>query len=136
MSILERLGSDMVAAAKARESERLGVIRYVRSETKNREIELGRDLEDGDVVEILSRVAKKHRESIEQFTVGGRDDLVEREKRQLAVVEEYLPEQLSEAEVAALLDEIVEETGASCPGDLGAVMKAMVRSRLAESADG
>ncbi|MCK4409519.1 MAG: GatB/YqeY domain-containing protein, partial [Candidatus Eisenbacteria sp.] len=96
MTILERLESDMIKAAKARDSERLGVIRFVRSKTKNRQIELKRELKDEDVNEILARIAKQHRESIEQFQEGGRDELVERERGQLAIIEDYLPAQLGE----------------------------------------
>jgi len=70
MNILERLENDMIKAAKARDSERLGAIRFVRSQTKNRQIELMRDLKDEDVVEILARIAKQHGESIEQFHEG------------------------------------------------------------------
>ena len=135
MSILERLERDMVKAAKARESERLGVIRFVRSQTKNRQIELGRELEDDDVLEILVRIAKQHRESIEQFTEGGRDDLVAQEHGRLAVVEEYLPAKLTEQEPADILSEVIEETGATGPRDIGLVMKA-VMPRVKGRADG
>jgi len=126
MTILERLERDMIAATKAREAERLRVIRYVRSEAKNREIELGRPLDDSDVVEVLARLAKKHRESIEQFEKGRRDDLVGRERRALAVIEEYLPAPLDEKELAAVVDEILAAVGAKGPGDLGAVMRAIM----------
>lgn len=151
MSILERLGRDMIEATKARETERLGVIRFVRSELKNRQIELGRDLEDEDAIEVLARVAKRHNESIAQFTEGGRDDLVESERRQLAVVQTYLPEKLGEAEIAVLIEQAIEETGAAGRGGFGLVMKAvmakakgradgnavkqMVQARLAEPAE-
>ncbi|MCK4679752.1 GatB/YqeY domain-containing protein, partial [bacterium] len=103
MNLLERLESDMIKAAKARDSERLGAIRFVRSRTKNRQIELRRELKDEDVVEVLSRIAKQHRESIEQFQEGGRDELVEHERRQLSVIEEYLPAQLGEQELLEIL---------------------------------
>ena len=72
MSILDRLKDDMIEATKARESERLGVIRFVRSEMKYRAIELGRDLKDEDAIEVLSRVAKRHREAIDQLLAGGK----------------------------------------------------------------
>ena len=135
MNILERLESDMVKAAKARDSERLGVIRFVRSRTKNLEIELRRELKDEDVVEVLARIAKQHKESIEQFQEGGRDELVERERRQLAVVEEYLPAQLGEQELLEILSEVVEETGAAGPRDIGVVMKTIM-PRIKGRADG
>ena len=135
MKLLERLDGDMVKAAKAREAERLGVIRFVRAQTKNRRIELQRDLKDEDVVEVLARIAKQHREAIEQFSHGGREDLVERERRQLAIVEEYLPEQLGEQELLDILSEVVAETGAEGPGDMGKVMKAIM-PRVKGRADG
>ena len=135
MNILERLENDMNKAAKARDSERLGAIRFVRSQTKNRQIELRRDLKDEDVVEVLARIAKQHRESIEQFESGGRDDHVEHERSQLAVIEEYLPSQLGEQELLDVLAEVIEETGAAGPGDMGKVMKAIM-PRIKGRADG
>ncbi|MFH1689041.1 MAG: GatB/YqeY domain-containing protein [Candidatus Eisenbacteria bacterium] len=135
MNLLERLNDDMVKAAKARDSERLGAIRFVRSQTKNRQIELKRELKDEDVIEVLSRIAKQHGESIEQFEGGGRAELVERERRQLAVVKEYLPEQLGEQELLEILYGVIKETGAAGPRDIGAVMKAIM-PRVKRRADG
>jgi uncharacterized protein YqeY len=135
MNLLERLESDMVKAAKARDSERLGAIRFVRSQTKNRQIELKRELKDEDVVEVLSRIAKQHRESIEQFQEGGRDELVKHERRQLSVIEEYLPAQLGEQELLEILSGVIEETGAAGPRDIGTVMKTIM-PRVKGLADG
>ncbi len=135
MNLLERLESDMIKAAKARDSERLGAIRFVRSQTKNRQIELRRELKDEDVVEVLSRIAKQHRESIEQFQEGGRDELVKHERRQLSVVEEYLPAQLGEQELLEILSGVIEETGAAGPRDIGMVMKTIM-PRVKGRADG
>ena len=135
MNLLERLESDMVKAAKARDSERLGAIRFVRSRAKNRQIELKRELKDEDVVEVLSRIAKQHRESIEQFQEGGRDELVEHERRQLSVIEEYLPAQLGEQELLEILSGVIEETGAAGPRDIGMVMKTIM-PRVKGLADG
>jgi uncharacterized protein YqeY len=135
MNLLERLESDMIKAAKARDSERLGAIRFVRSQTKNRQIELRRELKDEDVVEVLSRIAKQHRESIEQFQEGGRNELVKHERRQLSVVEEYLPAQLGEQELLEILSGVIEETGAAGPRDIGMVMKTIM-PRVKGRADG
>ncbi len=135
MSILDRLKRDMIEATKARESERLGVIRFVRSEMKNRAIELGRDLKDEDALEVLARVAKRHREAIDQFGPAGRDDLVVREKASLAVVSQYLPEQLSEDEIFSLVKEAVAESGATSLREMGLVMKA-VMPKMKGRADG
>lgn len=137
MGLLDRLDRDMVKATKSRDSERLGVIRFLRSEIKNLEIELGRKPDDTEVVSVLSRVAKRHRESIEQFRQGGRDDLVEKEERQSAIVKEYMPEQLSHDEIAELVDQVIRDAEARGPSDLGRVMGAMmpkVRGRADGSA--
>jgi uncharacterized protein YqeY len=135
MSILERLKSDMIEATKARNSERLGVIRFVRSEMLNRKIELGRDLDDEDAVEVLARLAKRHRESIAQFGPAGRNDLVAKEEAGLAVVSEYLPEQLGEAELSSLVDEAIAESGATSIREMGLVMKS-VMPKVKGRADG
>ncbi|MBN2564366.1 MAG: GatB/YqeY domain-containing protein [Candidatus Eisenbacteria bacterium] len=126
MSILERLENDMKKAAKARDTERLGVIRFVRSQTKNLEIELMRKLADEDVIGVLAKLAKQHREAIEQFTAGGRAELVAAEERKLGIVTEYLPAPLDESELQDIVSAAIEETGASTPGDMGLVMKAVM----------
>jgi uncharacterized protein YqeY len=135
MSILERLEQDMKKAAKARDSERLGVIRFVRSQTKNREIELKRKLTDEDVLGVLAKLAKQHREAIEQFGEGGRDELVAAERRKLEVVNEYLPAPLDDRELEQIILEIIDETGAAGPRDMGLVMKSLM-PRVKGRADG
>lgn len=135
MGILERLERDMIEAAKSRDSVRLGAIRFARSELVNRRIALGRDLEDDDVIEVLARIAKRHRESIEQFESAARQDLVAKETNELAVVESYLPEKLSESEIADLIEAAIGETGAAGPRDVGRVM-GVVMPRVKGRADG
>lgn len=123
MTILDRLERDMIEAAKARDNARLGAIRFARSELGNRRIEVGRELDESDAIDVLSRIAKQHRESIEQFAGAGRDDLVDRERAQLGVIEQYLPEKLTEEELRSIIDEAIAETGASSMKDMGTVMK-------------
>jgi uncharacterized protein YqeY len=135
MSILERLEQDMKKAAKARDSERLGVIRYVRAQAKNRSIELGRELEDEDVLGVLAKLARQHAESIEQFTVGGRDELVAAERRKLDVLKEYLPAELGDDELDEIVRAVIDETGAEGPRDIGVVMKTLM-PRVRGRADG
>lgn len=125
----------MVEAAKARETARLGAIRFARSELKNHELKLGRELKDEDTMFVLNRIAKRHRESIEQFNGAGRDDLVSHESAQLAVIEEYLPEKLSHEELLSMVDEVIAESGASSIADLGTVMKAVMQ-KVKGRADG
>lgn len=126
MGIPDRIERDMVEAAKARDAARLGAIRYVRSEARNLEIELGRELREDDYVAILSRLVKQHREALEQFEGAGRDDLVEKERERLQVISGYLPEQLSESELREIVAGALDETDASGPGDMGVVMKAVM----------
>ncbi|MBD3349483.1 MAG: GatB/YqeY domain-containing protein [Candidatus Eisenbacteria bacterium] len=135
MTILDRLERDMKEAARARDSARLGAIRFARSELGNRRIEVGRELDESDVTDVLSRIAKRHRESIEQFAGAGRDDLVDRERAQLEVIEEYLPEKLTREELLSIIGEAIEETGASSMRDMGAVMK-VVMPRVMGRAEG
>ena len=135
MGLLERLDSDMVEAAKARESERLGAIRYVRSELNNQRIALGHDLSEDEAVDVVTRVAKKLREAVEQFAGAGRDDIADPERRKLEVVQSYLPEQLSGEELRQLVAQAVDETGATSARDLGSVMKT-VMPRVKGRADG
>ena len=126
MGLLERLERDMVAAQKAREPERLDAIRYVRSELTNRRIDLGHELEEKDALDVLSRVAKKLKEAVEQFEGAGRDDIAAPERRKLEVVEDYLPERMSEEELREIVGAAIRDTGASSSRDLGAVMKTVM----------
>lgn len=125
MSLKDRLLQDMKAAMKEREAgkTRLAVIRMVRSAIKNREIELGRELADPEVLEVLTREVKIRRESLPDYERSGREELVAQLKEEIAVLMAYLPEQLSEAEIEALVREAIAQTAASGPRDLGKVMK-------------
>ena len=130
-----RLDDDLKAALRAGDKLRLGAIRRARAALKNAEIEARGDLPEEAQTRVLRGLVKQHRESIEQFRAGGRDDLVEREEREMSVIEGYLPALLDEAAIAAVVDEVVAAEGAAGPADLGRVMKAAM-SRLAGRADG
>ena len=122
-------------AMRARDQRRTSTLRMAMAAAKNRQIELGRALTDEDMVEVLSRQVKQRRESIEQFRAGGREEMARSEEAEAEILGEFLPEQLSEAELAALVDEAVGSTGASGPGDMGKVMGA-VMPRTKGRADG
>jgi uncharacterized protein YqeY len=107
MTLQERLLQDMKAAMKAKEKITLAAIRFARSAMKNREIELGKQLEEEDALKVIVSLVKQHKDSIEQYQQGGRDDLVEREQAELAVLEAYLPQQLSEEDIRALVTEAI-----------------------------
>lgn len=126
MSINENLNAAMKEAMKAKDSLRLGTVRMVRAAIKNKEIDERRELEDQDVIGVLSTLAKQRRDSIEAYRESGRTDLAEKEEAELAVIQEFLPQQLSTEELAAIIDSAVLETGASSPKDMGGVMKVVV----------
>lgn len=130
-----RLDDDLKAAMREGDKLRLGAIRRARAALKNAEIEARGDLSEESQTRVLRGLVKQHRESIEQFRAGGRDDLVEREEREMSVLEGYLPALLDEAAIAAVVDEVVAAEGAAGPADLGRVMRAAM-SRLAGRADG
>ena len=133
--LAERLDSDLKDAMRAGEKVRLGTIRRARAALKNAEIETRGALGDDATVKVLRGLVKQHRESIEQFRAGGRDDLVARESEEMAVLEGYLPAQMDEAAITAVVTEVIASEGASGPGDLGRVMKAAM-ARMGGQADG
>jgi uncharacterized protein YqeY len=130
-----RLDSDMKDAMRARDTVRLGAIRRARAALKNAEIEARGPLGDEAAVRVLRGLVKQHRESIEGFTAGGRDDLVARESAEMEVLEAYLPAQMDDAAIEAVVAEVIASEGASSPADTGRVMKA-VMGRVGGQADG
>ncbi|ADU96496.1 GatB/YqeY domain-containing protein [Thermovibrio ammonificans] len=135
MGLKERLKADMKEALKAKDKVKLSTIRMINSLIKNAEIEKRGELTDDEIVQLLMRYAKQRREAIEMYEKGGRPDLVEKEKAELAVVESYLPKQLSEEELVELVKQVIAEVGASSPKDMGKVMKA-VMPKVKGRADG
>jgi uncharacterized protein YqeY len=122
----EKIATDMRDAMKAREQLRVATLRMLMAAVKNTEVEKLHELSDDEVLEVVVREAKRRRESIDAFKQGGRDDLVQKEGDELAVLEAYLPERLSDEELAKLVDEAIAETGASTPKQMGGVMKALM----------
>ncbi|TCK05225.1 GatB/YqeY domain-containing protein [Phorcysia thermohydrogeniphila] len=123
MGLKERLLQDMKEAMRAKDKVKLSTIRMINSLIKNAEIDKRGELTDDEIVQLLMKYAKQRREAIEMYEKGGRQDLVEKEKAELAVVESYLPKQLSEEEIRELVREAIEVVGASSPKDLGKVMQ-------------
>ena len=126
MSIKDQLMEDLKTAMRSRDAARTGVLRYLRSEIHNQEIEDGKDLDDNGVMAVLERQAKQRHDSIDAFKQGNRPDLVEKEEAQLAVIMGYLPQQLSDDEIAEIARGVIADVGASSPGDMGRVMGAMM----------
>ena len=122
MTMKSRLEDDVKQAMRNRDVLRRDVIRYLRSEIRNQEIRVQDDLDDQAVVQVLSRQAQQRRDSIEAFSEGKRTDLVEKEQAELAIIMEYLPQQMTREEIAALVRQVIDDVGASGPGDMGKVM--------------
>ena len=135
MALRERLSEEMKNAMKARDDLRLSAIRLIRSAVKNKDIELKRELNDQEIVEVVATLGKQRRESIRMFTDAGRTDLVEKEEKELAVLLDFLPQQLSREEIAALVEKAIAECGAQGGKDMGKVMKALM-PHVAGRADG
>jgi len=131
----DSIANEMREAMKAREPVRVGALRMLMAAVKNTEVEKLHELSDDEVLEVIAREAKRRRESIEAFEKGGRTDLVDKESGELTVLEAYLPEKLSDDELASLVDQAIAETGASTPKQMGEVMKALM-PKLRGRADG
>ena len=125
-AIKTKLEDDLKRAMRERNAPRRDVIRYIRSEIRNQEIRLRRDLEDDDAIQVLSRQAQQRRDSIEAFQSANRQDLVDKERAELEIITEYLPRQMGEDEIRALVAQTVAETGAAGPRDMGKVMSAIM----------
>jgi uncharacterized protein YqeY len=136
MSLEEKLNEDLKNALKAGEKTKISTLRMTINEIKNRKIaDRSEKLEDEKVVGIIQKKVRQHKESIEQFKRGGREDLAKKEEEELAVLKEYMPEEISPEELEKIVSESIAETGASSPKDMGKVMKA-VMGRVQGRADG
>lgn len=135
MSLAARVEADIKAALKSRDELTTSCLRLARNALKNKEKELRRPLEEQEEIAIFKTLVKQRRESIEKFVQGGRQDLADREAAELAIIEGYLPAQLGEAQIMAVLDQIFAELKPQGPQDTGRVMKAAM-ARLGQAADG
>lgn len=135
MSLKEQLNDAMKQAMKARDDLRLSAVRMVRSMVKNREIDLKRELDDQGIVEVISTLVKQRRESIRLYQDGNRQDLVDKEEAEMAILLQFLPVQLNKDEIAELVSRSIRETGAQGVKDMGKVMKALT-SLTSGRADG
>jgi len=122
MTLLERLTADLKESLRQGDKLRSSVIRLAKAAIHNAEIAKGRPLEEGEVLEVLSRQVKQRRESITEFEKAGREDLLSKEKAELSILLEYLPQQLSREEIAAAVRQVIQEVGAQGPRDKGRVM--------------
>ena len=135
MSLRERLNDELKTSMKSKDELKLSVIRMVRSSVKNREIELKHELDDREITEIVSTLCKQRRESIRLFGDANRQDLVDKEEKELALLMEFLPQQLTREELEDIVIKAIAECGAQGSKDMGRVMKAL-QPGVAGRADG
>jgi len=135
MSLRERLSEQMKDAMRAKDSLRLSSIRLIRSAVKNKDIDIKREIAEQEIVEVIATLVKQRRESIRLFGEAGRQDLVEKEEKELVDLLGFLPQQLSREAVAELVDRVIVECGAQGGKDMGRVMKALM-PHVAGRADG
>jgi len=134
MSLKARITEDMKAAMRAKEAVRLSTIRLLLAAMKQREVDERITLDDAAVVAVVEKMIKQRKDSIAQYEKAARQDLADKEKYEISVLEAYLPQQLSQAEIEAIVAEAVASTGASSPADMGKVM-GVVKPKLAGRAD-
>ena len=133
-SLKERISQDTKDAMRAKDKARLGVLRLVSAAIKQKEVDERTEVDDVGVLAILEKMVKQRRDSIAQYEKAGRDDLLEQEQFEVGIIQEFMPEQLSETEIEALVDEAVQASGAASMKDMGKVMD-MLKPKLAGRAD-
>jgi uncharacterized protein YqeY len=124
--MIKKIEAGMVVAAKGKDKLRLSALRLIKSALHNKEIDARRELKEEEVLQVLSSMVKQRKDSIEQFTNGGRMDLAEKEEKELRVIQEFMPEQMSEEDIEAAIVKAIDEVGAASPRDMGKVMKALM----------
>jgi len=131
MTIIEKIAADLTAAMKAQDAPRTGVLRMAKAALKNKEIDKKAPLDEAEAIRVLQGLVKQREDSVEQFTKGNRPDLAAKEKAEIDVLRAYLPQEASDADVAAAVEAAVAETGAASPKDMGKVMKAAMAALAA-----
>ena len=136
MSLGEQIVSDLTVAMKAQDAQRTSTLRMVKAAMMNRKIEKGAELDDDDVQKLLRSLVKQRRDSIEQYEKAGRQELVDKEAAEIAVIETYLPQAASVDEIEQAVVAAIAETGATSMKDMGKVMKAAQEALSGKNADG
>ena len=136
MTLAEKIQKDLVEAMRAKDELRLSVVRGIKAAIKHREIEKMRALDEPESIQILQTLVKQRKESIEQFTKGNRQELADKETKELAILEHYLPASASTLEMNAAIDKAIAETGANSMKQMGAVVKAAKSALEGKSVDG
>ena len=126
MALREKLDEDLKSAMRAKDSLRMNTVRALKSAVKYREIELMKPLDDAGILGVVATEIKRRRDSVEQYRAGNRADLADKEDAEIKILQEFLPQQLTQAEVEAKVAEVIARVGAQGPKDMGAVMKALL----------
>ncbi|MCC2639778.1 MAG: uncharacterized protein K0S45_191 [Nitrospira sp.] len=136
MSLRDRLSEDLKSAMKSRDQLRMDVIRMIKAAVQNKEVELKQDLDDAAMSRIMTTLIKQRKESAEQFEKGNRQDLANKERKEIVIIEGYLPTALSADEVAAVVESVVRESAGTSLKDMGHVMKAVMARLAGQPVDG
>lgn len=136
MSLMKKISEDMTAAMRAKDQARLAPLRMAKAALMNREVEKGRELDDAESQQVIASLIKQRRDSAEQFTKGGREELAAREIAEIGTLEAYLPPPIDPAEIEHAVDEAIKEAGATSAKDLGRVMKGVMARLAGRGADG
>lgn len=136
MSLSDRLTEDLKLAMKSRDQLRMDVIRMIKAAILNKEVELKRDLDDAEMSRVMTTLVKQRRESVEQFEKAQRMELADKERKEIEIIESYLPKPLSPQELEAIVASAVAETGSLSLKDMGTVMKAVMARLAGQSVDG
>jgi len=136
MNLSDTINTDITAAMKSKDAPRLSALRMLKAAIMNKGVEKGRDLDDAEVLQVVSSLVKQRRDSVDQFSKAGRADLADKETAEIVILEKYLPPAASPEEVEAAVAAAVAETGANSPKDMGKVMKAVMPKLAGKNADG
>ena len=136
MSLLDEVTTAIADAMRKQDAVRLGALRMLKAALMNREVERGRALDDSEAAQVVASLVKQRKDSIEQFTKGGRQDLVDKETAEIRVLEPYLPPAADRADIDRAIADAIAETGASSVKDMGRVMKAAMAKLAGQSVDG
>jgi uncharacterized protein YqeY len=136
MALIERIQRDLTEAMMSKDELRLSVLRMIKSALKYKEVEKVRPLEDAESIQVLQTLVKQRRESVEQFSRGGRQDLADKETKEIAILETYLPAAASGSEMSAAIEAAIQETGANSSKSMGAVIKAAKAHLEGKTVDG
>ncbi len=135
MSLMEKIRNDMKDAMRVKDKERLGTIRMLISEIKKRQIDSGKEFDDNDILGVIKSMVKSREDSVNAYREGGREDLAEKEQKEIEILKSYLPKQLSEKEIEKIVEDAIKESGAVSVRDMGKVMK-IVMAKYGSQVDG